>query len=522
MREQEEQGMRSYVPANPEEADLELTKRMLVAGNLPMPLATPMPTQLQQRPTGGVIASYGPQERVVTSRYGTGSATAPTGKPATFDGMSREQFFGQAAARQGVDNKYARAEKTGNPKFTSKAIPKGNTATSERIYEAIKSGSAETTRNKPSNAKPAAKNAEKPATTKRANKPIDNEDVTVTDAIMTGRMPNVAYAAPIRSEPPQASARNGEMSIDTMYETYHPEMILESARQEYARTGDDSGLREHLRRFPSEATRLSQEETQIWQQMVKEGADIEAAQQAQMAAFNEREKAIKENSFGILGSGAAARAWEAKNPEKAALLKKPLPKRDRALIEQANRKSAQFEEARKAQRDFIYEAIKKGGSSSSAKASSATDGRVKKKIDNMYGYPVVDAKELGVDDYLKSNPHVAGMAWGGGENGTDPTEKRTIVVNPYNKYMSDPLKRQGLITIEAARHLMGETKYNPTFSLTESQQEWRKGLGPYSKDDKAFKQSIVSRLMVGDEVPGATKEQKLEAERFLKLLEKTK
>lgn len=146
MREQEERGMRSYMPANPEAADLELTKRMLVAGNLPMPLATPTPTQLQQRPTGGVIASYGPQERVVTSRYGTGTATAPTGKPATFDGMSREQFFGQAAARQGEDNKYARAEKTGKvdelgrPIYTSKAIPKGNTATSERIYEAMKKG----------------------------------------------------------------------------------------------------------------------------------------------------------------------------------------------------------------------------------------------------------------------------------------------------------------------------------------------------------------------------------------------
>jgi hypothetical protein len=99
------------VPANPEAADLELTKRMLVAGNLPMPSSRPTPTQLQQRPTGGVIASYGPQERVVTSRYGTGTATASTGKPATFDGMSKEQFFGQAAARQGVDNKYARADK---------------------------------------------------------------------------------------------------------------------------------------------------------------------------------------------------------------------------------------------------------------------------------------------------------------------------------------------------------------------------------------------------------------------------
>jgi len=368
MREQEEQGVRSYAPADPFEAAVALSRKMYESG-VPFPNQLAEPTQLQQRPTGGVIASYGPQERVVTSRYGTGSATVGgTRKPATFDGKTKAQFFGQAAARQGEDNKYARAEKTGKvdelgrPIYTSKAIPKGNTATSERIYEAIKSGSAETTRNKPSNAKHAAKNAEKPATTKRANKPIDNEDVTVTDAIMTGRMPNVAYAAPIRSEPPQASTqKDSAEDYEFYYANYHPEMLLESARQDYARTGDDSGIREHLRRFPSEATRLSQEETQIWQQMAKEGADIEATQQAQMAAFNEREKAIKENSFGILGSGAAARAWEAKNPEKAALLKKPLPKRDRALIEQANRKIAQFEEARKAQRDFIYEAMKKGG-----------------------------------------------------------------------------------------------------------------------------------------------------------------
>jgi hypothetical protein len=146
MREQEEQGVRSYAPANPEAANVELTKRMLVP-NLPMPSATPTPTELRQRPTGGVIASYGPNERVVTSRYGTGSAiVGGTGKPATFDGKSKASFFGQAAARQGEDNKYARAEKTGkvdelgNPKFTSKAIPKGLDAGTERVFEAIKKG----------------------------------------------------------------------------------------------------------------------------------------------------------------------------------------------------------------------------------------------------------------------------------------------------------------------------------------------------------------------------------------------
>jgi hypothetical protein len=144
MREQEEQGVRSYVPADPEAAAGELFTR-LESSKLPITKSFD-PTELRQRPTGGVIASYGPQERVVTSRYGTGIATAPTRKPATFDGKTKAQFFGQAAARQGEDNKYARAEKTGKvdelgrPIYTSKAIPKGNTATSERIYEAMKKG----------------------------------------------------------------------------------------------------------------------------------------------------------------------------------------------------------------------------------------------------------------------------------------------------------------------------------------------------------------------------------------------
>jgi hypothetical protein len=151
MREQEEQGVRSYVPDDKYAADSELMTRLLDS-NLPMPEGNkldPYPTQLQQRPTGGVIASYGPNERVVTSLKGAGSLVVPTGprKPATFDGKSKAQFFGQAAARQGQDNLFARAEKTGavdalgRPQFASIAIPKGNTATSERIFEAIRKGS---------------------------------------------------------------------------------------------------------------------------------------------------------------------------------------------------------------------------------------------------------------------------------------------------------------------------------------------------------------------------------------------
>lgn len=147
-----------------------------------------------------------------------------------------------------------------------------------------------------------------------------------TASTQTGQMPNVAYAAPI-----------------------NPAQLLDEARNEYARTGNDTALKQYFAQYPSKATRLSQEETKIWQQMAKEGADIEAAQQAQMDAFNQREQYIQgilTNPFGAMGAGSASRDWEAKNPAKAAILSRPLPVRDRTLIAQANSKNAQFWAAR--------------------------------------------------------------------------------------------------------------------------------------------------------------------------------
>ena len=87
--------------------------------------------------------------KVMTGNRGSGSVVfGGPRKPATFDGKTKAQFFGQAAARQEADNKYARAEKTGKvdelgrPIYTSKAIPKGSDAATERIYEAMKKGGA--------------------------------------------------------------------------------------------------------------------------------------------------------------------------------------------------------------------------------------------------------------------------------------------------------------------------------------------------------------------------------------------
>jgi hypothetical protein len=140
-----------------------------------------------------------------------------------------------------------------------------------------------------------------------------------------------------------------------------------------------------------------------------------------------------------------------------------------------------------------------------------------------YGYPVMDLQDVGIDDsYFKNNPEVAGMAWGAGENGSDPASPRVIVPNPYNEYMADPKKRSGLLTIEAARHLMGEKEYKPQFEIPKEQEEWRKGLGAYATNDLAYKQSVISRIIGGDYVPNATIEQYEEAEKVREMLDSKK
>jgi hypothetical protein len=132
-----------------------------------------------------------------------------------------------------------------------------------------------------------------------------------------------------------------------------------------------------------------------------------------------------------------------------------------------------------------------------------------------YGYPVKSAKELGLTAYFKSNPNVAGMAWGGGQNKSPMDEPRSVVFNPYNQYMANPQQRDGLFKIEAARHYMDETGYNPQFELTPEQQKWRKGLGEYAKDEKALRQSMVSRMIAKSaEIPKVTQEQMNVADEF--------
>jgi hypothetical protein len=137
-----------------------------------------------------------------------------------------------------------------------------------------------------------------------------------------------------------------------------------------------------------------------------------------------------------------------------------------------------------------------------------------------FGYLVKTAKETGLSDYFKKNPKVAGMAWGGGENGSPIDEPRSVVSNPYNSTQSDPQKRNGLYLIEAARHKMSEKKYNPKFPLSQDQKKWQQTFGntPYATNDVALKKSIVSRIIANDTVPGITQTQQVEADSLAKEL----
>jgi len=129
--------------------------------------------------------------------------------------------------------------------------------------------------------------------------------------------------------------------------------------------------------------------------------------------------------------------------------------------------------------------------------------------ENSFGYPTLmlgqvapQDKEGGLVDYMKANSHVAGMAWGAGMNGSYPNSPRSILVNPFNKNMIFPERRRGLQMIEAVRHKMDETNYQPNFPISPEMQAYRESAysanEPYRTDDTAFKQSMISRAVVGD------------------------
>ena len=145
-------------------------------------------------------------------------------------------------------------------------------------------------------------------------------------------------------------------------------------------------------------------------------------------------------------------------------------------------------------------------------------------IKNSYGYPVywsdnIPDKYKWVSDYLKSHPDVTGMAIGGGAQGKDDQGPRIIVRNSYSNIISDrnDSRWEGLDKIEAIRHFMNETNYNPKFKISKEQEKFRKGNfdkdATYNTNDNAWKRSIISRILTGD--MEGTPEQMEESNKFM-------
>ena len=125
-REQEQQGMVPYVPAIPAVAN-DAARNRAFETNLPQPEMAAAET-VQQRPTGGQIINYPSGEKIVMSRFGTGTATKGKKGPTMIEGKPAAEYFAEAAARQGQNNKFAAAIPTGSkdllgrPKFTGVSL----------------------------------------------------------------------------------------------------------------------------------------------------------------------------------------------------------------------------------------------------------------------------------------------------------------------------------------------------------------------------------------------------------------
>ncbi len=116
--------------ANPQAADRAIIDRLPAAQYQQLREAVEAPPETVKAVPGiGNLTNYD-GARVMTGRYGTGVATNES-RPnpnRTIEGIPAAQWFAQAAARQGVSNRFATAVPTGTedylgrPEFTGKAV----------------------------------------------------------------------------------------------------------------------------------------------------------------------------------------------------------------------------------------------------------------------------------------------------------------------------------------------------------------------------------------------------------------
>jgi hypothetical protein len=138
-------------------------------------------------------------------------------------------------------------------------------------------------------------------------------DQASAPTMLTGQMPNEAYANPLT-----------------------PEQSLEAARAEYLRTNDDTALTRHFEQFPSASTRLSNEEGKIWNQIGQNIGNFQQELIGVSMAQEDRNRFIEANAMGPMGAGAAAIDYGRMQPAMNRRAGRDLPPLDLSLIEQAN------------------------------------------------------------------------------------------------------------------------------------------------------------------------------------------
>jgi hypothetical protein len=89
----------------------------------------------------------------------------------------------------------------------------------------------------------------------------------VPTAMVTGQMPNVAYA-----------------------NNLNPEQSLAAAREDYARTGNDAALKQHFQNFPSQAVQYGQKEQKLWQQIGQMPTDTRQQIEQSMTSMREADR----------------------------------------------------------------------------------------------------------------------------------------------------------------------------------------------------------------------------------------
>jgi hypothetical protein len=100
--------------------------------------------------------------------------------------------------------------------------------------------------------------------------------------------------------------------------------------------------------------------------------------------------------------------------------------------------------------------------------------------------------EVGV---FNQNPYVVGMA----------TNDNRVIFNPSFEKTATPNQKKGLYFLESARNHMKNDNSWRNVKFTPAQEKWFRSLGDdyYSKMGDYTKQTLISRIIGGDEVPNA-------------------